>query len=389
MKIGIITYWQSLDNYGQQLQCYALQSLLRSWGHDAFLIRYAPEERKTVWRKILNHLKHPEYFLNHLPFETARKREVKEEKLLKQVNDQKNPLRQFDIFRKEHLKMTVRIYTTYAELQSDPPEANIYITGSDQVWHDCYNEESVLGWFLQFGNQKVKRISYAASIGRDLHDKELPLFRQFLSCFDAISVREQSTCALCQREGIRAQVCLDPTLLLSIDNYRQLASPVQNAKPYAFIYVLNVKTADDFYWPQIRDYLKERGIMVKSVTGSGYCQGRELIKNNTNLLATIPEWLGYIEHAQCIFTTSYHGTLFSILMHRPFVTIRLCRKYESSNTRIDQLLSMLGLSERIFDPEKPIRGQMELPIDWDAVDCRLDSMRKTSMNFLIHNLKCG
>ena len=388
MKIGIITCWRSLDNYGQQLQCYALQTLLRGWGHDAFLIRYNPvRKERTVWQKIVNHLQHPQYFLYHLPFETEEKRRTKLELKLKKENDQKNPERQFEEFRQEHLQMTDRIYNSYTELQANPPKADVYITGSDQVWHDPYKEPSAAGWFLQFGGDNVKRLSYAASIGRNLYDNELSIFRRFLTRFDAICVREESACQLCREQGFKAQVCIDPTMLLPVETYRRMEKPVVSESPYAFIYVLNVRTAEDINWPQIKGYLGEKQLKIKSVTGSGYYQGRELIENNTNLLATIPEWLGYVDGAQCVFTTSFHGTVFAILMHKPFLTIGLRGEYSRANTRMEYLLSLLGIPERMLNPEKPVREQMEKPIDWNSVDNKLEAMRQQSLDFLRENLK--
>lgn len=340
-----------------------------------------------MWQKIVNHLQHPQYFLNHLPFETEEKRRTKLELKLKNENDRNNPQRQFEKFRQEHLQMTDRIYNSYTELQANPPKADVYITGSDQVWHNPYSEEETKGWFLQFGSNKVKRLSYAASIGRIIEGSELQQLHSFLKRFDAISVREESACQQCKHLGFNAEVCVDPTMLLSVDTYKRMASPQQNAgNAYAFIYVLNVRTSNEVYWPQINEYLKECNLEIKSVTGSGYYQGRELIEGNKNLLATIPEWLSYIEHTQCVFTTSFHGTVFSILMHKPFLTIGLKGKYSRSNARMEQLLSALGIPERMFDSRKSVREQMEAPIHWEDVDIKLEQLKSSSLDFLKKNL---
>lgn len=283
--------------------------------------------------------------------------------------------------------MTDRIYNSYTELQANPPKADVYITGSDQVWHNPYSEEETKGWFLQFGSNKVKRLSYAASIGRIIEGSELQQLHSFLKRFDAISVREESACQQCKHLGFNAEVCVDPTMLLSVDTYKRMASPQQNAgNAYAFIYVLNVRTSNEVYWPQINEYLKECNLEIKSVTGSGYYQGRELIEGNKNLLATIPEWLSYIEHTQCVFTTSFHGTVFSILMHKPFLTIGLKGKYSRSNARMEQLLSALGIPERMFDSRKSVREQMEAPIHWEDVDIKLEQLKSSSLDFLKKNL---
>lgn len=388
MKIGIITCWQSLDNYGQQLQCFALQTLLRQWGHDAFLIRYAPQkEKKTVWQKVVNHFIHPKYILYHLPIQTANKKDAKNEKALEEINKKRNPERHFEQFRDKHLRMTPMIYYSYSDLQDNPPDADVYITGSDQVWYDSYTSDAAKGWFLQFGSNVVKRISYAASVGRIPNRQELSLFQKFLRCFDAISVRENSVRELCRQQGLDAQVCIDPTMLMPIEFYLNMTVPIIKNSEYAFLYVLNVKTADDFCWPQIKDFLIEEGLEVKSVSGSGYYQARELIENNHNIFATIPKWIGMIKESKYVFTTSFHGTVFSIMMHRPFLAIGLKGKQSHSNTRIEQLLSQLNIPERMLDPCKPIRDQMMSTINWESVDYHVAELKESSLTFLKSNLK--
>lgn len=388
MKIGIVTYWNSVDNYGQQLQCYALQTLLRNWGHDAYLIRYAPEPKPlTVGQKIIAHIMHPKYILHHLPIDSKRKRSVLYEQELRKVNLLNNPKRRFEEFRQEHLRMTDRTYSSYAALCENPPEADLFIVGSDQVWRPPLNCEATPGWFLKFGDGRSRRIAYAASMGEGVPEKEWPALKEFLKNLDAISVREESAYKVCSQLGYGAEVCVDPTMLLSATTYSQMAMLESQDTPFAFIYILNVMTSDEFGWPLIKHYIDEEGFQVKSITGSGYFQGRELIVGNQNLWATIPEWLGYISKARCVFTTSFHGTVFAILMHRPFLSIGLEGKYSGANARIVQLLTTLGIPERLLDRAKPLREQMEKTIDWENVDRKVEVMRQSSFKFLRAFLK--
>lgn len=383
MRIGIVTHWNSQDNYGQLLQCYALQTLLRSWGHDAYLIRYVPEPKPlTVWQKIIAHVVHPQYLLHHLPIDTKRKRFVQQELELRRINQLNNPKRGFEGFRQEHLKMTDCIYTSYMALCANPPEADLYIVGSDQVWRPPLNSEATPGWFLQFGDANNRRIAYAASMGEGVPKRDWPALKQKLSNLNAISVREESAAKLCRELGYEATVTLDPTMLLTADYYRCMAKRRTDEEQYAFLYLMNVRFAEEFHLQQIMEYIEERGLHVMSVTGSGYYQGRELIEGNRNLPATIPEWLGLIDGAKCVLTTSYHGTIFSILMHRPFLTIGLEGKYSGANSRMIELLASLGLSERLFDQTKSLREQMDKMIDWENVDRKMEVMRLSSFEFL-------
>lgn len=388
MRIGIITCWNSSDNYGQLLQCYALQTLLRSWGHDAFLIRYAPVwEKKPLFMRIFANLQDPQRILRYLPFPTSQRKIALRAKKLKNENKRLNVLRRFDEFREQYLSMTEKIYCSYEELSNNPPDADIYIAGSDQVWHDPYSQKAIYGWFLQFGDNKVKRLSYAASIGRNLEKWEIPLFRQFLSRFDAISVREDSAREFCHKQGFNVQVCIDPTMLLKVNHYRELAIPLIENNSYAFIYVLNVETTDDFYWEQIKDYISKENLSIKSVSATGYYPALDSFGENVNLLATIPEWLSYINGARCVFTTSFHGMVFAILMHRPFLVIGLKGSLSQSNIRIVSLLTALGIPERIYNPQLLLSDQMETPIDWDIVEKRLADLQKSSIEFLYCNIE--
>ena len=99
MKIGIITYWHSLDNYGQQLQCFALQHLLRSWGHDAFLIRYKPKkENANSFLSIFFKAIYPLRLLSRMFIDTRNRKEKRYEETLRKRNLKMNHHRKFEKF---------------------------------------------------------------------------------------------------------------------------------------------------------------------------------------------------------------------------------------------------------------------------------------------------
>ena len=133
--IGIITYWDSNDNYGQILQCYALQKYLKDQMQSAFLIRYQPAAKgKNVLKKMAESFslstwrKRAERVLNREEF--ARERE------LHKINSEANKLRQFDDFRNEYIDSTEVVYRSLVELRDNPPKADIYVCGSDQIWNN-------------------------------------------------------------------------------------------------------------------------------------------------------------------------------------------------------------------------------------------------------------
>lgn len=390
MRIGILTYWNSDNNYGQILQCYALQKYLRLHGHDVFLIRYfTPKVKDSILCKIRRNIS-----IKRLIYHFSEQRKI-DEKINKYENDlylknlELNKLRKFDEFRNNHIITSKKCYYSLAQLRTNPPAADIYICGSDQVWNNSLLNPETEVWYLGFGSNNVRRISYAASIGRLITNKETKKFKQYLQKFDAISVREKSSQCLCEDLGIKdVHVTLDPTLLLSADEYRKIEYSPKNSlkESFLFMYILNVTDKNEIYWDIISEYLRCCGSKLKIVYSSGYVQAREIIKNIKSLQATLPEWLYYIDNSLCVITTSFHGVVFSIKMHKPFIAILLNNKFSKGNDRIISLLNSIGLSDRILNPQIPIKDQIEKPIDWSVVDNNISKLQKESFDFLKINL---
>ena len=242
MRIGIVTYWSSSDNYGQQLQCFALQKYLIGLGHDAYLIKYMPTSHIPLWRQIARSVKY------RLLVSSEQKEKDRNTKLISERNKLLNCRRGFKEFRDKYIKSTEIVYRNIKELRNNPPDADIYVCGSDQVWNNSLKDPDTAGWFLDFGKPTAKRVSYAASIGRDIDSCEINRFTRYLKNFNAISVREQKAYALCHQLGFdKSIIAIDPTLLLNSTDYDliELDSNGTNVagKPYVFIYTLNIRTA--------------------------------------------------------------------------------------------------------------------------------------------------
>ncbi len=387
MRIGITTCWQSMDNYGQQLQAYALQHYLREQGHDAYLIRYAPvRPARPLWRRIGGAVKY------RLLTSSAKKAQNRLQAQAYQRNAVLNKQRQFPQFREQYLHSTDCLYTTIDELKQNPPEADAYITGSDQVWHDSLMDRNNTATYLDFGEPSVRRISYAASIGREIPQQEISTFVALLKHFDNISVREHKAQELLQGLGFpKTTVTIDPTLLLSSVQYGEIENVegLALSNPYAFFYVLNIRTEAELYWNHIGNSLAEQGLEVKSVAASGYLPAREFIPGVSNIQATIPQWLSLVKNASVVFTTSFHGVVFSLLYHRPFYAILLTNENAKANDRLTSLLGICGLTRRIIANEQDAQHLDTTSIDWEDVDKRLAMMRSTSIDFLKEALHEG
>lgn len=388
MRVGIVTYWSSSDNYGQQLQCFALQKYLRSLGHDAYLIKYMPTDHIPRWRKIARSIKY------RLFVSDEQKRKIEKEQQLYDNNKLLNKKRGFEKFREKYLYSTDIVYTNVKELRANPPEADIYVCGSDQVWNNSLGDPDTAGWFLDFGKPNIKRVAYAASIGRELEERELETFTRYLKHFDAISVREQKAYALCHKLGFsKAIVAIDPTLMLKSTDYDIIKNEAANSSvaenPYVFVYILNIRTADEIYWNEFQTRIEKEGFSVRSVASSGYLSARDLLPKVHNEQATIPEWLGLIKYSEYVITTSFHGVVFCLLYHKPFYAVLLHNEYSKGNDRIISLLEKLGLEKRIVSSNDDINSSSSSSnnhIDWLSVDEKIADEREKSIDFLISGM---
>lgn len=381
MRVGIVTYWSSSDNYGQQLQCFALQKYLIGLGHDAYLIKYMPTSHIPLWRQIARSVKY------RLLVSSEQKEKDRNTKLISERNKLLNCRRGFKEFRDKYIKSTEIVYRNIKELRNNPPDADIYVCGSDQVWNNSLKDPDTAGWFLDFGKPTAKRVSYAASIGRDIDSCEINRFTRYLKNFNAISVREQKAYALCHQLGFdKSIIAIDPTLLLNSTDYDliELDSNGTNVagKPYVFIYTLNIRTAEEIYWDDFQKIIAKNGLKIRSVSSSGYLPARELLPGVQNEQATIPEWLSLIKHSEYVITTSFHGVVFCLLYHKPFYAVLLNNEYSKGNDRIISLLEFLHLSNLIVSNSESLKQINFENIDWIDVDAMIALLRQKSTHFI-------
>lgn len=384
-KIGIITYWESNDNYGQQLQCWALQHYLCEHGYYAFLIRQYgnPSQWVKPTKKGIKRIK--QWIKDSIAWFLYTTNLAYKPSVYSRFSfflDKDICLRQFPRFRKRNLKMTT-IYDSPEKLIQNPPQADIYITGSDQIWNYVLAEEPLKNYFLQFVNNGAKCIAYAPSIGRATLPEEIAeKYKVYLQRFSAISVREKGAISLIAKLGYKVEHVLDPTMMLNAEDYRYISNSAKG-KSCVFIYSMNYSSADDVPFDDIKQFATKRNLPIVVTPGSGFVPARELFDGVEYSYATIPQWIQHIAHAELVVTASFHGIVFAILFHRPFVFTPIIGERADRNGRILDLLGDLDLNHRIMKDKSMFNEIVLSEINWEQVDSRLMGLRKKSLDYLL------
>lgn len=346
MKIGVLTYSHHKQNYGQILQAYALVTYLRNMGHEAFLIRY------DLWwnRKFINGVS-----VNELDAEAApEKVGVRQHKL--SVNYLMfETMRDFPSFIRDEIPKTLQ-YMWFEELQNNPPEADIYMVGSDQIWKTdgLQSFKNARAFFLDFGSSQVRRMAYAASFGMDRLNAEYREFiKPLLSRFDTITVREKMALSLLQDCGVKGQWVCDPTLLLTGDEYRQLyANHVDESKmpqkPYVFFYSINEQ---DIGGMNPLSTIRQFANSVNCDLQYTILLKRDLTESEftSQMFPTIYEWLWLIDHAEYVICDSFHGSVFSVIFGKKFGTLKL--QNPGQRSRLDGLFEAFQIGDRFVTPD--------------------------------------
>ena len=368
MKIGIMTFWWDEDNYGQILQCYALQKYLQDAGHDAYLIRYDPRHdfRSTpIYKKIIN-IFNPKKLHRFI---------LNKKRKFVDIREKRNNYRGFKGFINKYIKQSEIIYYSYDELVKYPPQADLYIVGSDQVWNNFGKPISksvnrMNAYLLNFGGPSVKRISYAASFGKEkLSNDYINIFAPLLKNFDYISVREESGLEICKRCGINnAEWVPDPTMLFNSDIYRNLYKSEEMikkpARPYCFLYI--VGNSINFSIESIYKWAESKNIDVEYVTAN---LRQDKYKKT---YSTIPEWIYLLENAEYVITNSFHAAAFSLIFNKEYLVIPKIGK--NSNERLYSLFAMFNIEDRIMNDNISFT-LFENKIQWDKVNLVLEQLR--------------
>ena len=229
MRILTITC-HAAQNHGAMLQAAALIAHLRGLGHEAAAIDYRPGWHPYSWRDLF--ATDPRYSRIGLGWAYALA------KAPLRWNERRMSRRRreaFERFFSQHIPTTPVRYTSLEQLQANPPEADVYLAGSDQIWNTTLGNGHQPAFYLDFG--KARRVSYAASFAIDpLEPGTEPFIRRQLARFDAISVRESSAVRILKELGYEGEQVVDPVFLHDADYWRNLGSHAGEGERYLLLY---------------------------------------------------------------------------------------------------------------------------------------------------------
>lgn len=348
MKVAIVTLVGDF-NYGNRLQNYALQEVLTSLGADVVTIDN-PSQSFMQWAK------------EHLVERAGGK------KRLKSIGD---------IRREKNIRNFTKRYVGMVGADFSSDDFDYFVVGSDQVWNpsfwgkdtECYSVKR----YLLKAVESSKRIAYAASFGiEELPPLWTPVFKEELSKFHAISVREASGTEIIEKTcGKPAEIVLDPTLLLSKEKWSQMAVNVQEDA-----YVLS------FFLGKVT---KQRKEYIEKISHEQGCRIIDMNDKKNHYYYCNPEiLLGLIKNAKLVVTDSFHATVFSIVFHTPFLSMtREQSNYCKMSSRLLTLLGMVNMTDRFnnMSLDDPFNCK------FDNADSLIEEKRKTSLLFLKNALR--
>ena len=358
-KVGIITQHQ-VFNYGSVLQAYATQEIFKKKDCNVEIINYISERwsnKKIFWdiEKEGNKIFVICYKILRFPIVLQRKL-------------------QFKRFTEKRLNLTKK-YKTYKDLKKSPPNMDYYIVGSDQCWNNFYNGID-LAYFLQFGDQNIKRNSFATSIGVDQYNNEdSELIREYVSDFDNISVREQKSSKLIEDISNKKVVSIiDPTLQVNKEFWEKISNKKRLIKDkYLLLFVLYDEDLNaSKYAREIADNLNLKVVELSWQIKKK--QGVDILMSHR----TPEEFLALIRDASFIVTNSFHGLAFAINYNKEFIVVERSK----FNDRIANLLNIIELKNRNFNKDNFDLKYIESKIDYKKVNDFLELERKKADKFV-------
>lgn len=362
-KIGTISYniYCNFTNYGSALQTWALHQAIKRIGYTPILVDYCP--------KVLAD-KDP---LN--PFKNMRDQDEESKRMceLTMPAIRENYIK-FDRFYHERFDRTAKKYTAENFQEIGEEKLDGFVCGSDTIF--CIDEFKGFddGYYANYPEMKGKSVSYAASFG-DSHfdEKSYLILNERIQNFKAIGLREKRMLPyITGHVDIPASRTIDPTLLLSIEDYDLIMAEKQYDRPYLLLYSRRYDPEMEIYAERAA---KEKGLQIVEISLRAANADKGHIMRYD---AGVEEFLALVRHSSFVVTNSFHGLIFAVQYRRPMVVFTR----EQADSKITELLAFMGLKDSRFKTGEEYRG-----IDYDVVHAEIEKARVQSLAFL--NMELG
>ena len=363
-------------NYGAVLHGWAFQQVLKRMGCESVVIDYVPKSLSGYhfrWPVLeaMRSWRHPVLFV----------RRVAQWLVSTRANLRK--WRKFQEFKRTHLVCTPRVYDMKSLLKASVLEgcedASVFVCESDVIWKRSAAHGFDPGFYLNFPAADGKRkVAYAPSVAKEpFPPTEEGVFAGYLAGFDAISARERLGAEYIGRlVGREVPWLLDPTLLLSDEDYAAIAEPC-GRQGYVLLY-----TCMNFNVNMVREARRLADRMGKRLVEVGnYGINRYLFGHETIDDAGVEGWLGLFMGADAVVCNSFHGICFSLLFHKPFFAF----KRSENDWRFTGICSEFGLTDRLVDAEGHIPDEAR-EIDFDEMDRKREFYADRARKFIRENI---
>lgn len=347
LKVDVITL-QAVQNYGSVLQALATQKVFEKHNLDVTIINYV----------------RPNVRYENLLKTWSKGNPAKALAMIPTINRWKSVFRDFCI---ENLNQTEHIYSTTEDFKDFPLDADLYCTGSDQVWNSNWNQGIIPELYLSFIPAGKYKFAFAASFGQSkLSTDEVKITKPLIDQYSNISVRESSAVNILESQYHYNNVTqlVDPTLSVDADFWRKFESKKKVNGNYILIYNLNRSKAFDDYAKELSKISGLKLVRLCTRYDQFYRTGKSI------LVPTIPEFISLIDNARYVLTDSFHATAFSMNMN----TEPICIYPKMFGGRLESFLTLTdSLQRHVIDYHD--FDILNRPVNFDKVNKILSNER--------------
>ena len=354
MKIALLNLPVD-NNYGGNLQRYALMKVLQDMGHDVTHINFRVSYSPSRLRQLVRYSKRMVSWIMGKPVDFFYEKHMR---VIQQEGE-----RYINEFYEKYIRHTKIVYDISDIKHLNWDNYDVALVGSDQVWR--YDMAQITigidNFFFKFLDDRIKKIAYSVSLG-NYDESDIPLYQNLkddYTRFSAVSFREEHALEYVSKIGWEkpeAEITLDPTLLLTPEDYIKNLKLSKHVSAFVFCYILD---KNEMVQKIIKNILSECGTHERIVECG--------LKPNE--CVSIEEWLENIINSSIVITDSYHGVAFSILFNKKFFFLGNKRR---GNARIDSLFRMLDLN---YDNQGFVS-------DFETSNRKIIELREKSINFL-------